>query len=191
MNPQDIIPAIIRAELHHFRGRLGKDPEIKYLKSGKIVASASMAVNPADAKRDDGTQPDWFNLELWGEQAEAFANQFHRGDMVLVVGRVRIDRWIDRQTGDEKMKLVVLCDAVNDGSPEATAAALGQQQAMAPAVAPPQATQPHPAQGQVPAAPPAAAPVWESSSQPAAPAPAAAPPAPPAAPSWATNDPPF
>lgn len=168
MNPQEIIPAIIRAELHHFRGRLGKDPEIKYLESGKIVTNAFMLVNPVGAKRDDGTQADAFNLELWGEQAEAFANQFHKGDLVLVVGRVKIDRWSDRQTGEPKMRLIVVVDAFRDGSLEATTAALGQQPAEAPAPAPA-------------AAPPAAA----------ASAPAAPPPAPPAAPGWATNDPPF
>ena len=177
MNPQDIIPAIIRAELHHFRGRLGKDPEIKYLESGKIVASASMGVNPVGAKRDDGTQPDWFDLELWGEQAEAFCNTFHKGDMVLVVGRVKIDRWIDRQTGEPKMKLVVVVDAFKDGSLEAVTGALGQQRAAAPASVP------------------AAAPVWTHSPEPYTPAPAAAPaaapPAPPAAPAWASTDPPF
>lgn len=165
MNPQEIIPAIIRAELHHFRGRLGKDPEIKYLESGKIVTNAFMLVNPVGAKRDDGTQADAFNLQLWGEQAEVFANQFHKGDMVLVVGRVKIDRWSDRQTGEPKMKLVVVVDAFRDGSLEAVTGALGQQQAADPAPAP------------------AAAPVWESSPQPAAPAPAM----PPAA----SNDPPF
>lgn len=168
MRPDEIIPAIIRAELHHFRGRLGKDPEIKYLESGKIVTNAFMLVNPVGAKRDDGTQADPFNLELWGEQAEAFANQFHKGDMVLVVGRVKIDRWSDRQTGEVKMKLVVVVDAFKDGSLEAVTTTLGQQQAAAPA----------------------AAPVWESSPQPASPAPTA-PPAAPAAPGGATNDPPF
>lgn len=168
MRPDEIIPAIIRAELHHFRGRLGKDPEIKYLESGKIVTNAFMLVNPVGAKRDDGTQADAFNLQIWGEQAEAFANQFHKGDMVLVVGRVKIDRWSDRQTGEPKMKLVVVVDAFRDGSLEATTAALGQQPAEAPAPAP---------------AAPAAAPVWESSPQPAAPAPAVSP--------AASNDPPF
>lgn len=182
MNPQDIIPAIIRAELHHFRGRLGKDPEIKYLELGKIVTNAFMLVNPVGAKRDDGTQADAFNLQLWGEQAEAFANQFHKGDMVLVVGRVKIDRWSDRQTGEVKMKLVVVVDAFRDGSLEATTAALGQQHAPAPAgeLHPAHAAAGYQPQAQ---AAPAAPPVWESSPQPADPAPAVAPPA--------SNDPPF
>lgn len=136
MRPDEIIPAIIRAELHYFRGRLGKDPEIKYLESGKIVTNAFMLVNPVGAKRDDGTQADAFNLELWGEQAEAFCNTFHKGDLVLVVGRVKIDRWSDRQTGEVKMRPVVVVDAFRDGSLESTAAALGQQQAAAPAPAP-------------------------------------------------------
>lgn len=177
MNPQDIIPAIIRAELHHFRGRLGKDPEIKYLESGKIVTNAFMLVNPVGAKRDDGTPADAFSLQLWGEQAEAFANQFHKGDMVLVVGRVKIDHWSDRQTGEVKMTLVVVCDAFRDGSLEAVTGALGQQQAVAPAPAS------------------AAAPVWTYSPELYTPAPAAAPaagpPAPPAAPAWASDEPPF
>lgn len=166
MNPQDIIPAIIRAELHHFRGRLGKDPEIKYLESGKIVTNAFMLVNPVGAKRDDGTQADAFNLELWGEQAEAFANQFHKGDMVLVVGRVKIDRWSDRQTGEVKMKLVVVCDAFRDGSLEAATTALGQQQAADPAPVPPAAEAPAEAPAPAPAGASAPAPIWASNDPP-------------------------
>lgn len=167
MKSEEIIPAIMRAQLHHFRGRLGKDPEIKYLESGKIVTNAFMLVNPVGAKRDDGTQADAFDLEIWGEQAEAFANQFRKGSLVLVVGRVKTNRWTDRSTGEPKLRLVVVCDAFKDGSLDAATGPVRQQEVAAPAA---------------PAAPaPASA---------AAPS-AAAPPATPAAPSWATNDPPF
>ena len=47
-------------------GRAGRDPEVRYFESGSMVANLTMAVNRRS--RDD--EPDWFNLEIWGKQAQ-------------------------------------------------------------------------------------------------------------------------
>lgn len=158
MQPSEIMATVLRASLHYFSGRLGRDPEIKYLESGRIVASASMAINRPGSKRDDGQAPDWFDVELWGDQAQAFSDECRKGDQVLVVGRVKTNRWTNRTTGEEQMKLVVTADAWRKGGPEV--GPIGQAPA-APAAA--SAAQPAaPAPTAAPA--PAAVPVWQSSS---------------------------
>lgn len=59
-------------------GRLGQDPESRYLQSGTLVVSFSMA---ADGRRRGGEQPSttWFRVSAFGEQAERIANMVERG----------------------------------------------------------------------------------------------------------------
>lgn len=59
-------------------GRLGQDPESRYLQSGTLVVSFSMA---ADGRRRGGEQPTttWFRVSAFGEQAERVANMVERG----------------------------------------------------------------------------------------------------------------
>ena len=128
-----IITTVMRASSHRFIGRLARDPEIKFFESGKCVANTRMAVNQLGAKQGDGKEPDWFKLEVWGDSAQGFCDQFRKGDLVEVVGRVKTSRWTDRSTGEERMELVV---------------AVEEWRAVRPAGAPPAA----PAQAAAPAA---------------------------------------
>ncbi len=59
-------------------GRLGQDPESRYLQSGTLVISFSMA---ADGRRRSGEQPSttWFRVSAFGEQAERLATMVERG----------------------------------------------------------------------------------------------------------------
>jgi single-strand DNA-binding protein len=66
-----------------------------------------MAVNKPGAKRDDGQEPDWFKLELWGDKAQAFADSCTKGSLVDVTGRVKTETWKDRTTGEERRALTV------------------------------------------------------------------------------------
>lgn len=103
----ELVAAVLRASQHRFVGRLGVDPEIKFLDSGSCVANARMAVNKPGSKRDDGQEPDWFKIELWGDKAQDFANQCRKGSLVDVTGRVKTERWTDRNTGEERTQLVI------------------------------------------------------------------------------------
>jgi single-strand DNA-binding protein len=84
-------------------GRTGKDPEVKYLDGGKVVANLTLAVN--SFKRED--PPEWFNLEMWGKTAEIAADWVKRGDQICVTGSIVTQKWTDRQTGEERSKPVV------------------------------------------------------------------------------------
>ena len=58
-------------------GRAGRDPEVRYFESGSMVANLTMAVNRRS--RDD--EPDWFNLEIWGKQAQVAADYVKKGSI--------------------------------------------------------------------------------------------------------------
>ena len=87
-------------------GRAGRDPEIRYFESGTMVANLSLAVNAY--KRDEA--PDWFNLEIWGKQAQIAADYVRKGSQLAVYGRINQQKWTDRASGEEKSKWVVTVD---------------------------------------------------------------------------------
>ena len=51
-------------------GRAGREPDVRYFESGSIVANFTLAVN----RRSRDEEPDWFNLEIWGKQAQIAAD---------------------------------------------------------------------------------------------------------------------
>ena len=103
----DLLASVLRASQHRFIGRLARDPEIRFFDNGNSVANVRMAVNKPGAKRDDGQEPDWFKLELWGDKAQAFADSCTKGSLVDVTGRVKTETWKDRTTGEERRALTV------------------------------------------------------------------------------------
>ena len=106
----DLINSVLRASVHRFIGYLGHDPQVRYFESGFCVAHCRIAVNRAGAKRDDGQEPDWFKLEIKGETGQAFADQARKGMLLDVSGRVKSDRWTDRNTGEERTRLVITAE---------------------------------------------------------------------------------
>ena len=87
-------------------GRAGRDPEVRYFESGTVVANLTMAVNRRN--RDD--EPDWFNLEIWGKQAQVAADYVKKGSLIGITGSFKMDSWKDRSTGEDRNKPVVRVD---------------------------------------------------------------------------------
>ena len=87
-------------------GRAGRDPEVKYFESGTVVANLTMAVN----RRNKNDEPDWFNLEIWGKQAQVAADYVKKGSLIGITGSFKLDRWKDRNTGESRNKPVVRVD---------------------------------------------------------------------------------
>ena len=106
----EIVAQLLRASVHRLIGRMARDPEIKFLPSGNTVCNARILINLPGAKRDDGQQPDGFDLTIWGDQAQAFCDGTRKGDLVDVSGRVKSESWTDRSTGELRTKLVVTVD---------------------------------------------------------------------------------
>jgi len=143
----DLLTQLIECNQWRFIGRLGADPEIKYLPTGQTVANGRLLVNRPGQKRDDGQKPYSFRLAVWGEQAQGFADAARKGDLMDVEGRVKTETWTDRNTGEERRGVVLTVESFE------VLARPGQgQQAAAPVPAP----QSRPAT-------PTSPPVWGSS----------------------------
>ena len=87
-------------------GRAGRDPEVKYFESGSIVANLTLAVN----RRSKQDEPDWFNLEIWGKQAQVAADYVRKGSLLGITGSFKLDQWKDKNTGENKSRPVIRVD---------------------------------------------------------------------------------
>tara|TARA_B100000131_G_scaffold322689_1_gene377591 strand:- start:484 stop:870 length:387 start_codon:yes stop_codon:yes gene_type:complete len=87
-------------------GRAGRDPEVRYFESGSIVANLAIAVN----RRSKQEEPDWFNLEIWGKQAQVAADYVKKGSLIGITGSFKLDQWKDKKTGEDRSKPVVRVD---------------------------------------------------------------------------------
>jgi single-strand DNA-binding protein len=127
----DLLISLLRASSHTITGRLSADPVPNFLNSGSVVANVSMAVNQPGAKRDDGIPPDWFKVAVWGDQAQAFADSCHKGDLVKVTGRCKTESWTTN-AGEKRTQWVITADEWE----LVRAANSGQQSAPAPTARP-------------------------------------------------------
>ena len=91
-------------------GRAGRDPEMKYFESGSVKCSLTLAVNRRSKRTDE---PDWFELEIWGKTAEVAGNYVRKGSLIGVKGAVKFDHWKDRNTGEERQKLLIRVDQLD------------------------------------------------------------------------------
>ncbi|MDC3175963.1 single-stranded DNA-binding protein [Prochlorococcus sp. AH-716-D13] len=90
-------------------GRAGREPDVRYFESGSTVANFTLAVNRIS--RSD--EPDWFNLEIWGKQAQIAADYVKKGSLIGITGSFKIDSWKDKNTGEDRFKPVVRVDRLN------------------------------------------------------------------------------
>jgi single-strand DNA-binding protein len=79
-------------------GRLGADPEVRYVPSGNAVANFNIATNRTYKDREGNMQEqtDWHRIVAWTRLAE-FAKQYlHKGMRVYIEGRLQYRDWQDQ-----------------------------------------------------------------------------------------------
>jgi len=84
-------------------GRLTRDPEQRTTGTGKIIVSFSIAVDRGG--QDD--EADFFNINAWEKLGELVMQYLSKGRRVLVQGRLRQDRWDDKETGKKQSRVEV------------------------------------------------------------------------------------
>jgi len=86
--------------VHEVMGHLGKDPELRITPTGKSVCRLSVATSNRvfDKKTnkwiDKGA--DWHNVVVWGELAEKVAQEFKKGDAIMVRGKSKTRTYKDK-----------------------------------------------------------------------------------------------
>ena len=91
-------------------GNLTRDPEVRYTPKGSAVCDLGIAVNrvyttDAGEKREEVTYVD---VVLWSRLAEIAGEYLKKGRPVFIEGRLQMDSWEDKQSGQKRTKLRVV-----------------------------------------------------------------------------------
>ena len=82
----------------NFIGRLGADPESKYLPNGDAVCSFRIAVG---WKTKDKEGAEWVRISAFGKLAEICGQYLKKGSQVYVSGRLSTRKWTDKEGRDQ------------------------------------------------------------------------------------------
>ena len=95
-------------------GNLTRAPELRYTPGGTAVAQFGVAVNRKYKNRDGQLQEEatFVDIEVWGRQAETASEYLGKGSPVLIEGRLKLDSWESKQTGEKRSKLRVVGERV-------------------------------------------------------------------------------
>jgi single-strand DNA-binding protein len=96
-------------------GNLGKDPEVRYTSGGQAVANLRIATSRSWTDKASGQrkeETEWHDVEVWGKQAEQCGEYLAKGRQVYVEGRLKTDKWQDKQTNQERSKVKVVAESV-------------------------------------------------------------------------------
>jgi single-strand DNA-binding protein len=105
-------------------GNCGSDPEARYFESGAVVAEFSLALNnpPKDGQSQD---PDWVEVKCWNKTAQIAVDYLKKGHRVGIVGRLKQEKWTDRDGGQQRSKLTVVADRLELLTPRESATETG------------------------------------------------------------------
>jgi single-strand DNA-binding protein len=87
-------------------GNLTRDPEMRYLPSNTPVVEFGLACNRRfkDAQGQDKEEAMFIDCAAFGKQAEIINQYCHRGDLLFIEGRLKLDTWEDKQGGGKRSK---------------------------------------------------------------------------------------
>lgn len=92
----------------NFIGRLGKEPEMKYLQSGDAVCNFTIAVG---WKSKDKEGAEWVNVTAFGKLGEVCGQYLKKGSQVFVQGRFKTDKYTDKN-GVEKYSTKIQAEKI-------------------------------------------------------------------------------
>ena len=91
-------------------GNLTRDPEVRYTPKGTAVADLGLAINRVIGTEEGERREEvtYVDVTLWGRQAEIAQQYLTKGRPVFIEGRLQLDSWDDKQTGQKRSKLKVV-----------------------------------------------------------------------------------
>ena len=93
-------------------GNLTRDPELRYTPSGTPVASFGLAVNRTwkDANGQQANDTLFVDISAFAGQADTISRYCRKGSPLFVEGRLKLDTWEDKQTGQRRSRLHVVME---------------------------------------------------------------------------------
>jgi single-strand DNA-binding protein len=95
-------------------GNLTRDPEVRYTPKGSAVCDLGIAVNrvyttEGGERREEVT---FVDVVLWARLAEIAGEYLRKGRPIFIEGRLQMDSWDDKQTGQKRTKLRVVGESM-------------------------------------------------------------------------------
>lgn len=98
----------------NFIGRMGKDPELRFMANGDAVASFSIAVGSSWKDRNTGEKKEateWVNVTAFGKVAEVIQQYTRKGSKVFINGRMKTDKFTDKE-GIERYSTKIILENI-------------------------------------------------------------------------------
>ena len=94
-------------------GRLTRDSELRRVPNGTAVTDIVVASNRIWSKESERQEETTFvDVTIWGKQAESLQEYLVKGRHVMIVGRLKLNKW-ETDEGDKRSKLTMVADKVN------------------------------------------------------------------------------
>lgn len=93
-------------------GNLTRDPEVRFTPKGNAVCDMAIAVNRRYLS-DSGERVEevtYLDIVLWNKQAELAGQYLAKGRSVFIEGRLQMDSWEDKATGQKRTKVRIVCE---------------------------------------------------------------------------------
>lgn len=93
-------------------GNVTRDPEVRYTPKGTAVTDLGLAVNRI-RNNEQGERIEevtYVDVTLWGRQAELAGQYLAKGRSVFIEGRLQLDQWEDKESGQKRSRLRVVCE---------------------------------------------------------------------------------
>jgi single-strand DNA-binding protein len=99
-------------------GRLGKDPEIRYMTSGEAVTNCTLATseNWKDKNGEKQEKTEWHNLVFYRRLAEIAGEYLKKGSQIYVEGKLQTRKWQDKEGKDRYTTEIVVNEMTMLGS---------------------------------------------------------------------------
>ena len=119
-------------------GNLTRDPEIRYTPKGTAVADIALAVNRVFTGEDGEKREEvtYVDIVVWSRLAEIAEQYLKKGRSVFIEGRLQLDSWDDKQTGQKRSRLRVVAENLQMLGPR------GEGESSGPSGSPPAARRP-------------------------------------------------
>ena len=107
-------------------GNLTADPDVRTTPRGTPVTELRLAVNRITNGQNEGERREevtYLDVTCWGRQGEIAAQYLAKGRPVFIEGRLQMDTWEDKQTGQKRSKIRIIAENMQllgsrDGAPQ-------------------------------------------------------------------------
>lgn len=93
-------------------GRLTRDPVVRYTPNNQTICDFGLASGRKykTASGEEREETVFVDCSVWGKGGEIFNQYMKKGKQVFIEGRLKLDQWDDKQSGQKRSKLHVVVE---------------------------------------------------------------------------------